>query len=203
VPPPTSAAPTTAAPTTAAPTTAAPTTAAPTTEAPTTTVPAGSALPVPADFLTQWNAAAAGTNVPTISQSQISQIIEGPRAGSFYATLTPTGSRNKLPPQVGIIGTLSATDPTQLSEVLLVYVSGPDESASDFYWEAFQVLTKAVDPSITDAQIADLEKSLGRAQGLPPFPDGTNKSADSNGFSYNLSTGTTQAGAPATGIAVS
>ena len=36
----------------------------------------------------------------------------------------------------------------------------------------------------------------------PPFPDDTDNTADSNGFNYNLYTGTTQDGTPATGIAV-
>jgi hypothetical protein len=104
-------------------------------------------------------------------------------------------------PQVGLIGTMSTTDPTQLAELLLVYVSGPDESASDFYWECFGVLTQALDPTMSDAQIADLEESLGRADGTPPFPDGTDNTVDSNGLTYNLYTGSTQDGTPATGIA--
>ena len=107
-----------------------------------------------------------------------------------------------MAPQVGLIGTMSTTDPTQIAELLLVYVSGPDESASEFYWESFSVLAQAVDPSITDREIAALEESLGRVDDTPPFPDGTDNTADSNGFNYNLYTGTTQDGTPATGIAV-
>jgi hypothetical protein len=106
-------------------------------------------------------------------------------------------------PQVGLIGTMSTTDPTQLAELLLVYVSGPNEAASDFYWEAFGVLTQAVDPATTEAQIADLEERLGRADGMPPFPEGTDNVAGSNGFNYHLYTGATREGLPATGIAVS
>jgi hypothetical protein len=203
LPAPTSTPETTVPATTAAPTTQAPTTQAPTTTAaaPPTTEVSASALPSPSDFLEQWNAAADGTTVPTLSRDQITQIVDGPLAGAFLATLSPTDG-NKMAPQVGIIGTMSTTDPTQIAELLLVYVSGPDESASEFYWESFSVLAQAVDPSITSTDVAALEKSLGRADGTPPFPDDTNNTADSNGFNYNLYTGTTQDGTPATGIAV-
>jgi hypothetical protein len=191
--------------TTAAPTTAAPTTQATTTTteaAPPTTDDSSSALPSPADFLEQWNAAADGTDVPSLSRDQITQIVDGPFAGAFLATLSPTGG-NKMAPQVGLIGTMSTTDPTQIAELLLVYVSGPDESASEFYWESFGVLAQAVDPSITNKEIDALEQSLGREKGTPPFPDGTDNTAANNGFNYNLYTGTTKNGTPATGIAVS
>ncbi len=200
--PPTTAPATTVAPTTQPPTTQKPTTTTTTTEpAPPTTEGSSSALPSPDDFLAQWNAAAEGTNVPTLSRSQITKIVDGPFAGAFLATLSPTEG-NKMAPQVGLIGTMSTTDPTQIAELLLVYISGPDESASDFYWEAFGVLTQAVDPEMTKAQIAALEDSLGREDGLPPFPEDTDNSADSNGFNYNLYTGATREGIPATGIAV-
>ncbi len=197
--PPTTAPPTTTPPTTAPPTTVAATTtteaAPPTTEAP------SSALPSPDDFLAQWNDAADGTNVQSLSRDQITQIVDGPFAGAFLATLSPTNG-NKMAPQVGLIGTMSTTEPKQIAELLLVYVNGPDESASDFYWESFGVLTQAVYPATTDEQIAELETSLGRADGTPPFPNGTDNTASSNGFSYNLYTGTTQNGTAATGIAV-
>jgi hypothetical protein len=151
--------------------------------------------------LEQWNAAADGTDVPSLSRDQITQIVDGPFAGAFLATLSPT-SGNKMAPQVGLIGTMSTTDPTQIAELLLVYVSGPDESASEFYWESFSVLAQAVDPAITTKEITALEQSLGREKGTPPFPDGTDNTADSNGFNFNLYTGSTQDGTPATGIAV-
>ncbi len=191
---------TTAPPTTAPPTTTAATTT--TTEAapPSTEAPA-SVLPSPDDFLAQWNAAVDGTNVPSLSRDQITKIVDGPFAGAFLATLSPTVG-NKMAPQVGLIGTMSATDPTQIAELLLVYVNGPDESASDFYWESFGVLTQAVDPVMTDAEITALETSLGRDDGTPPFPAGTDNTASSNGFNYNLYTGSTQDGTAATGIAV-
>jgi hypothetical protein len=199
VPPPT-ATPTSAAPAT---TTTPPTTAATTTtEAtpPTTDAPAG-ALPSPDDFLAQWNAAADGTDVPQLSRDQISEITQGPFAGAFLATLTPTDGSD-APEQVGLIGTMSADDPTQIAELLLVYVGGDNESASDFYWEAFGVLTQAVDPATTADQTSALETSLGRVDGSPPFPAGTADTADSNGFTYKLSTGETTDHTPATGIAV-
>lgn len=182
-------------PTTEAATTTTIEAAPPTTEAPV------SALPSPDDFLAQWNAAAEGTNVPPLSRDQITEIVDGPFAGAFLATLSPT-DENNVTPQVGLIGTMSTTDPTQIAELLLVYVNGPDESASDFYWESFGVLTQAIDPAMTDVQITALETGLGRVDGTPPFPAGTDNTASSNGFSYNLYTGTTQDGTPATGIAV-
>ena len=186
---------------TAAPTTTEATSAATTEPSPTTTGAESAGLPSPDDFLAQWNSAADGTDVPEITRDQISEIVDGPFAGAFLATLAPDVD-DPPAPQVGLIGTMSTADPTQIAELLLVYVEGPDEAASDFYWEAFRVLTLAVDPTTTDEQIADLEEALGREDGLPPFPDDTDNSAVNNGFTYNLSTGTTEDDTPVTGIAV-
>ena len=177
------------------------TVAATTEPSPTTTSAETGGLPSPDDFLAQWNSAAEGSDVPAITRDQISEIVDGPFAGAFLATLAPDID-DPPAPQVGLIGTMSTADPTQIAELLLVYVEGPDEAASDFYWDAFRVLTLAVDPTTTDEQIADLEQALGREDGLPPFPDDTDNSAVSNGFTYNLSTGTTEDDTPVTGIAV-
>jgi hypothetical protein len=64
------------------------------------------------------------------------------------------------------------------------------------------VLAQLIDPSMTNRQISDLKDSMGRADGLPPFPDGTNTTTESNGSAYNLSTGSAQEGTPATAISV-
>ena len=175
------AAPTTAAPTTAAPTTAAPTTEAPTTEAPTTTVPA-SALPAVADFVSSWNSNASGTKVPSISAGQATELT-GQYAGYYLITLSPSGG-NKLPPQVGIVAQVTAPGSGQLSQIGLVWITGADDEAqSAFYWEAFEVMVKSASPGISDADIAALEKTMGRAEGVPPFSGPA--TATAGGLQYN------------------
>jgi hypothetical protein len=174
------------APTVAPTTTQAPTpTAAPTTAAPTTsTLPAATPLPSVADFVSQWNAAITDTNVPTISTTQATELT-GQYEGYFLVTLAPV-SGNKLPAQVGLIAKVTAPGSGQLVQASLVWIPGADETASDFYWEAFGVLTQAVDPSTTADQTAALETSLGKAPGMPPFTTTASATTD-NGNLYRLS----------------
>jgi hypothetical protein len=173
---------TTAAPTTTQrpTTTAAPTTTAP---APTTTVPAAAPLPAVADFVTQWNAAVKDTNVPTISTDQATELT-GQYAGYYLVTLAPVKG-SKLPAQVGLIAKVTAPLSGQLEQVSLVWIPGADELASDFYWEAFGVLTQAVDPTTTPDQTAALETGLGKAPGMPPFTTTASDTSDSGNL-YRL-----------------
>ncbi len=142
---------------------------------PTTTESPASGLPTVADFVSQWNEASGGTDVPTISASEATELT-GDYAGYHLITLSA---------QVGLLGTLTSPGSGQLEEVLLVWIPGDDDDdSSEFYWESFGVLTQAVSPGITGVETAALERSLGRAPGMPPFA--TTTSASSRGFDYRL-----------------
>ena len=149
-----------------------------TTDAPTTTRPSQTLPPVTA-FIAQWNSATAGTEVPTISAAEATELT-GDYAGYYLITLTPTG--NGSPPQVGIVGTLTSPGSGQLAEVLLAWIPGADEGSGDFYWECFGVLVGTVSPGTTPAETTALESTLGRAPGVPPFT--TTASASNDGLDY-------------------
>ncbi len=200
VPPPTAAPVTTEAPvTTAAPpsteapeTTAAPETteAAPettespgTTEAPDTTLGANTGLPSVATAIERWNEAASGTDVPTISRAEATELT-GQYAGYYLIPLTPNGS--DVQPQVGLVGKATSPGSGQLAVVMLAWIPGSDEDSSAFYWESFGVLVQALDPSATDDEIADLASRLGEAPDTPPFTRDANVS--SGGLDYEAST---------------
>jgi hypothetical protein len=206
VAPTTSARPTTIPPTTIPPTTAAPTTSEPgtteppateppdtvapgtteppaTTEAPTTTAGANRALPSVATFFAQWNDAAAGTDVPTISSAEARELTGG-YAGYYVIPLTVSGST--LPPQVGLVGKVTAPGSGQLDEVMLVWIPGSDEGSSAFYWDCFGVLVQAVSPGAAPDEIADLASALGQAPDTPPFTGTANMS--SGGLDYHAFT---------------
>jgi hypothetical protein len=171
-----------------------------TTAAPTTTAAPSTTLPTTSAFFAQWNDATGGTDVPAISASQATELT-GQYAGYYLITLTPEGS--ELPPQVGLVGTLTSPGSGELAQLLLVWIPGADETSSDFFWEAFGVLTHAVTPDITADETAALATSLGRAPGRPPFT--TAAEATAGGLDYRQSSRTYEgAGGPidVSGIAV-
>jgi hypothetical protein len=131
--------------------------------------------------VTNWNASLGTTDVPQISTSQATELT-GDFAGYFLVTLTPTGST--LEPQVGLVAKLTATGSGQLAQVSLVWIPGADPTSDDFYWESFGVLTQAVTPGTTAAQITTLETALGKAPGTPPFTAPATATSDS-GNVYN------------------
>jgi hypothetical protein len=137
-----------------------------TTEAPTTTAGASPTLPSVSAFFAQWNDATTGTDVPTISGVEATELT-GDYAGHYLLTLTATGST--LPPQVGLIGTATASGSGQLDEVTLVWIPGSDDDSSAFYWDCFGVLVQAVSPGATADEITDLASALGQAADTPPF----------------------------------
>jgi hypothetical protein len=207
VPPPTTAAPTTAVPTTQGPTTDPPATSAPrdtteqpagtevpettevpeatdapdSTDVPSTTVDPDPSLPTVAAFFDQWNEASAGTDVPTISGAQLTELT-GDYGGYYLVPLTPTDD-DSFPPQVGLVGTATSPGSGQLEGLLLVWIPGPDESSSDFYWEAFGVLVQAVSPGTPAAESDALATTLGEAPGTPPF--GTTNTASQRGLDFH------------------
>jgi hypothetical protein len=209
VPPPTTAAPSTAVPTTQGLTTNPPATSAPpdttetpdstevpdttdapdttevpdTTDAPPTTVEPSPSLPTVAAFFDQWNEATAGTDVPTISGVQLEELT-GDYAGYYLAPLSPTDD-DSFPPQVGVVGTATSPGSGQLEKLLLVWIPGPDESSSDFYWKAFGVLVQAVSPGTPTVESEALATTLGEAPGTPPFT--TTNSASQRGLDLRTS----------------
>ena len=60
-------------------------------------------------------------------------------------------------------------------------------TSSDLYWESFAVLVQAVSPGSTAADIATLERNLGRAP-RSSRPSPSSSSASSDGFEYRLFT---------------
>ena len=150
--------------------------------APTTTVPAPAAMPSVADFVADWNAGTSGTNVPQISKDQATELT-GDYAGYYLVTLTPTNSPD-LPPQVGLLAQVTAPGSGQLAEVMLVWIPGADDAASsDFYWEAFGVLTQTVTPGTTPDETAAIEQSLGKQPGMPPFTTPASTTAGDRSYS--------------------
>jgi hypothetical protein len=130
-------------------------------------------------FITRWNDATAGTDIPRISGADAMELT-GNYAGYYVIPLTPSGS--DLPPQVGLVGKLTAPRSGQLEKVMLAWMPGPDENSSSFYWSCFDLLVRAVSPEATADEIAGLASALGRAPGTPPFT-GTTESS-SNGLGY-------------------
>ena len=130
-------------------------------------------LPTPSEFITTWNDTATGTSVPTITAEQAMELT-GSYAGHYLITLSP---------QVGLVGTLTASGSGRLAQLLLVWIPGADDDdSSDFYWESFAVLVQAVSPGTTTEDTATLERNLGRAPGQPPFT--SPGSATSGGLEY-------------------
>jgi hypothetical protein len=152
------------------------------TDAPETTTSPPSEFPTVDAFVDQWNEAAADTNVPTINADQAEELT-GDYAGYYLITLSPTNG-DSLPPQVGLLGTVTSPGSGQLNEVLLVWIPGVDEASSDFYWESFGVLTQAMSPGSDDT--ARLEAELGREPAVPPFT--ADADASGSGFDYSAFT---------------
>lgn len=167
---------TTVAPTTIAPSTVAPTTTgAATTVTPPTTVPApttvppaptipvapGAVAPRARSFAELWNANAAGTNVPVLTEGEITALENGPAATTFIAPLSD---------RVGLVGVVR-NDDESVAEVLLVWIPGGDEAASNqLYRDAFDVLVRTVNPDLTVEELATLGGDLGMTAQAPPFP---------------------------------
>ena len=126
-------------------------------------------------FFAQWNDATTGTDVPTISGADATELT-GDYAGYYLLTLTANGST--LPPQVALVGTATAPGSGQLDELMLVWIPGSDEDSSAFYWDCFGVLVQAVSPGATPGEIADLASALGRAPDTPPFTRTAEASSD-------------------------
>jgi outer membrane biosynthesis protein TonB len=149
----------------------------------TTTTVASPALPSVADFFAEWNDATTGTDVPEISGAQAMELT-GQYAGYYLIPLTANGSTE--PPQVGLVGRVSAPGSGQLDVVMLVWIPGSDEDSSTFYWNCFGVLVQAVSPGATPDQITDLATSLGEEHNTPPFAGTTG--VTSGGLDYRAFT---------------
>src|SRR5690606_10692492 len=111
-----------------------------TTEPPPSTDPLVSARAIPvapgaiADnaraFAERWNANAAGTNVPALTEAAVTALDNGPSATTFIAPLSD---------RVGLVGVVRNDDQT-VSKVLLVWIPGGDQAVSNqLYRDAFDV----------------------------------------------------------------
>jgi hypothetical protein len=167
----------------AATTTEEPTTteeAATTTEQPTTTTstpPASPQLPIAPGaiaanagaFADRWNANAAGTDVPALTDGELTAVENGPTATTFIAPLSK---------QVGLVGVVR-NDDRSVAEALLVWIPGGDEpSSNQVYQQAFDVLAQTVSPGLNAEDRAQLAADLGLSPQAPPFPAGERATAE-------------------------
>jgi hypothetical protein len=99
--------------------------------------------------------------VPALTESEITALENGPAATTFIAPLSG---------QVGLVGGVR-NDDSSVAEVLLVWIPGGDEAASNqLYRNAFDVLLRTVNPELTADERAALGDDLGLTAQAPPFP---------------------------------
>jgi hypothetical protein len=99
--------------------------------------------------------------VPALTESEITALENGPAATTFIAPLSE---------QVGLVGVVR-NDDSSVAEVLLVWIPGGDEAASNqLYRNAFDVLLRTVNPELTADEQAQLGDDLGLTPQAPPFP---------------------------------
>jgi hypothetical protein len=172
--------------TTEAPTTteATTTTEAPTTTEATTTTPPATSIPIAPGsiaasaraFAAAWNANVVGTQVPALSENQVTALENGPSATTFIAPFSD---------EVGLVGVVR-NDDDSVAEALLVWIPGGDETASnELYRESFDVLVRTVNPSLSADQRAQLADQLGLSSEAPPFPQGQTANAVAGTDRYN------------------
>ncbi len=136
---------------------------------PTIPVAPGEVAPNPRGFAELWNANAAGTGVPVLTEGEITALENGPAATTFIAPLSD---------RVGLV-VVVRNDDESVAEVLLVWIPGGDEAASNqLYRDAFDVLVRTVNPVRTAADRAELGTDLGLTAQAPPFPTDDTVTAD-------------------------
>jgi hypothetical protein len=140
-------------------------------------VPPGSVYPSALAFAEAWNQNVAGTGVPTISRDDATDIDDGPSADTVLVRLSSN---------VGLLGVVR-NDDQSLAEVILVWVPGGDEAASNqLYRNAFDVMVRTLDPSLDQAARTALAGNLGLSSSQPPFADGATASARAGAQLYTL-----------------
>jgi hypothetical protein len=117
----------------------------------------------PQAFATAWNALAPAAGVPTLSSSDLT-INPGPGADTYIAPLTD---------QVGLVGVVNHSN-GQVSQVILVWVPGGNQTQSNqVFRNAFNVLTKTLDATVTADEQTAATQALGLTASTPPFPSGS------------------------------
>jgi hypothetical protein len=86
---------------------------------------------------------------------------------------------------------LSDDEDGPVAEAVLVWLPLSDasqqEAQNEAYQQAFGVLMKAVDASVTSSQQTKVAKQLGLSSTKPPFPNGATASAQQDREQYDLS----------------
>jgi hypothetical protein len=174
---------TTTEPTTPEPTTTQePTTTTPTTSAPALPVAPGSIAASARAFADAWNANTAGTDVPKLSDDEVTSLDNGPSATTFIAPLSD---------EVGLVGVVR-NDDQSVAEALLVWIPGGDEQQSNqLYNDAFQVLARTVNARLDADARSSLADELGLSPDAPPFPRGETATAVAPPDRYSRSVRTT------------
>jgi hypothetical protein len=119
-----------------------------------------------------------------VTRDAVTQIDDGPSASTFIVELTD---------RVGLVGVVR-NDDNSVAEVILVWIPGGDESeSSQLYRDAFEVLTRTVNPNITVDQQEQLGNGLGLTADAPPFPAGETATMESGTNRYTRTTRDTRA----------
>ena len=120
-------------------------------------------------FAARWNANASDTNVPAVTEAEVTALENGPTATTFIAPLSD---------RVGLVGVVR-NDDQSVAKVLLVWIPGGDEASSNqLYRDAFDVLVRTVNPDLTADARAQLGDELGLSSQAPPFPAGGTATAE-------------------------
>ena len=126
-------------------------------------MPPGAVYASATQFAQTWNQNTAGTAVPEISSSDVTQVDDGPEADTVIVQLSDS---------VGLLGVIRNNDQS-LAQVVLVSVPGDnDVAANQLYQSAFDVLVRTLAPSLDEAARTELAGQLGLSNSQPPFPDG-------------------------------
>jgi hypothetical protein len=120
-------------------------------------------------FAEQWNANTAGTNVPALTDSEVTALEDGPTATTFIAPLSD---------HVGLVGVVR-NDDQSVAKALLVWIPGGDHDESNqLYRDAFDVLLRTVNPNLTPDARARVASGLGLSALAPPFAAGETATAE-------------------------
>ena len=138
-------------------------------------MPPGAVYASATQFAQTWNQNTAGTGVPQISSSDVTQVDDGPEADTVIVRLSDS---------VGLLGVIRNNDQS-LAEVVLVSVPGDDDAAANqLYRNAFDVLVRTLAPTLDQAARTALAGQLGLSSTQPPFPEGTSATARAEGQRY-------------------
>lgn len=122
-------------------------------------MPPGAVAASATAFAEDWNRNVEGTGVPRLDRDDVIELDRGPNARTFVAPLSD---------EVGLVAVVR--DDGAVAQVLLAWIPGGDESDSNrLFRDAFDVLVRTVNPSLTSAERASLASALGVDADQPPF----------------------------------